>query len=115
MKCTKTELSCLFSGTDRRTTGFIDVSALVECLCPSGREKDRGRDRDRDRERGSRRESREGSRDRERERGSENENDNIRGEKLVLKRNESRVVLRKRPDLLDEIQAQMRSVNKERG
>ena len=109
MKVTKTELSCLFSGTDRRTTGFIDVSALVECLCPSGREKDRGRDRDRDRERGSRRESRDVSRDSERER------DRDRGDKILLKRNEARIVLRKRPDLLNDIQLQMRSVKKERG
>ena len=32
-----------------------------------------------------------------------------------MKRNEARIVLRKRPDLLEEIQVQMRGVGRERG
>ena len=67
-----------------------------------GRNRDRG---DRDMSRGSR-----GDDDMDdRDKGSE------RVSAMVLKANESRVLFKKRPDLLQELLLQMRTVRKERG
>ena len=102
---------------DRGRTGYISLQALVDRIYPNNREggkADRGRDRDQDRDRGDRDGSR-GSRgdddmnDKDRERGTD------RVSALVLKANESRVLFKKRPDLLQELLLQMRTVRKERG
>lgn len=102
VKCSSRDQVTLFEGLDRRNSGSIDLKALVELVYPRGRG-----DRDRE-EVGGRDEGRGGRRDDgdSRERGAQ---------RVVLKRNEARVVLRKRPDLMQEVLLQMRAVNKERG
>jgi hypothetical protein len=100
IKCSSRDQVTLFEGLDRRNAGSIDLKALVELVYPRGRG-DREEVGGRDDGRGSRRDDRDS-----RERGAQ---------RVVLKRNEARVVLRKRPDLLQEVLLQMRAVNNERG
>lgn len=100
VKCSNRDQVTLFEGLDRRNSGSIDLKALVELVYPRGRG-----DRDEAGEREVGRSSRRDDGD-SRERGSQ---------RVVLKRNEARVVLRKRPDLLQEVLLQMRAVTNERG
>ena len=119
VKCSQKNATVLFDGMDRRNSGSIDIAALIELFYTSddrdGKDRERGRDDDDDRgrmrgadrsERGSRGGSIGESRDSERGR---------RGGRIILKRNEARLLMRKRPDLLEEIQMQMSGVNRERG
>lgn len=108
----------VFEGMDRGRTGYISLQALVDRVYPKTREGGRadrgqvqgqGRDRgDRDVSRGSRGDDDIDDRD-DREKGAD------RGSALVLKANESRVLFKKRPDLLQELLLQMRTVHKMRG
>ena len=116
VKCSKKDATILFDSMDRRNTGSIDISSLIEIFYPAQKRTERDRDEgaaDRGRERGSDRSER-GSRN-EGSGGSRDNESNRRGRKAVLKRNEARIALRKRPDLLEEIQVQMRGVGRERG
>ena len=116
VKCSKKDATILFDGMDRRNTGSIDISSLIELFYPAQKRTERDRDEgaaDRGRERGSDRSER-GSRN-EGSGGSRDNESNGRGRRAVMKRNEARIVLRKRPDLLEEIQVQMRGVGRERG
>ena len=117
VKCSQKDATILFDGMDRRNTGSIDISSLIEIFYPAQKRTERDRDggvADRGRERGSDRGRDRGS-DRS-ERGSSRDNENTRrGSRVVLKRNEARLVLRKRPDLLEEVQLQMRGMGRERG
>jgi hypothetical protein len=102
IKCSSRDQVTLFEGLDRRNAGSIDLKTLLELVYPRGRgDRDREELEGRDEGRGSRRDDGDS-----RERGSQ---------RVVLKRNEARVVLRKRPDLLQEVLLQMRAVNNERG
>ena len=109
VKCSQKDATILFDGMDRRNTGSIDISSLIEIFYPAQKRTERDRDggvADRGRERGSDRS----------ERGSSRDNENTRrGSRVILKRNEARLVLRKRPDLLEEVQLQMRGMGRERG
>lgn len=106
----------VFEGMDRGRTGYISLQALVDRVYPKNREGGRadrgqgqGRDRgDRDVSRGSRGDDDLDDRD-VRDKGTD------RGSALVLKANESRVLFKKRPDLLQELLLQMRTVHKIRG
>ena len=108
----------LFEGMDRGRTGYISLQALVDRIYPKNREGGRadraGRDRDMDRNRDR------GDRDMSRgSRGDDDMDDRDKGSErvsaMVLKANESRVLFKKRPDLLQELLLQMRTVRKERG
>ena len=93
--------------------------------------KDRERDRDREERTGGRadRAGRDRDMDRNRDRGDRDMSRGSRGDDdmddrdkgservsaMVLKANESRVLFKKRPDLLQELLLQMRTVRKERG
>ena len=116
VKIPQRDVAILFEGMDRRNTGFVDLSSLVEVVFSKGQKRegsrsargDRGEDED---DSGSRERNKNRDRDRDRDR----DRMEARGERVVLKRNETRVTLRKRPDLLQEILLQLRAVNKERG
>ena len=109
VKCSQKDATILFDGMDRRNTGSIDISSLIEIFYPAQKRTERDRDggvADRGRDRKSDRS----------ERGSSRDNENTRrGSRVILKRNEARLVLRKRPDLLEEVQLQMRGMGRERG
>jgi hypothetical protein len=106
----------VFEGMDRGRTGYISLQALVDRIYPKNREggkaergQGQGRDRgDRDVSRGSRGDDDLDDRD-DRDKGADRES------ALVLKPNESRVLFKKRPDLLQELLLQMRTVHKMRG
>lgn len=105
----------VFEGMDRGRTGYISLQALVDRIYPKTREggrTDRGQGQGQGRDRG----------DRDASRGSRGDDDlddrdegADRGSALVLKANESRVLFKKRPDLLQELLLQMRTVHKMRG
>lgn len=108
----------LFEGMDRGRTGYISLQALVDRIYPNNREGGRagraGRDRDKDRNRDRG--------DRDMSRGSRGDDDMDDGDKgservnaMILKANESRILFKKRPDLLQELLLQVRTVRKERG
>lgn len=111
-KVPQRDLVAVFEGMDRGRTGYISLQALVDRIYPKNREGGRadrgqgqGRDRgDRDVSRGSRGDDDVDDRDE----GAD------RGRALVLKANESRVLFKKRPDLLQELLLQMRTVHKMR-
>lgn len=105
---------------DRRNTGSIDLLSLVEIVYPKGEKREgvrsrEGRDGSRGREGGSGSRERRGDRESERDRDRDRDRERERGEKVELKRNESRIMLRNRQDILQEVLLQLRAVNKERG
>ena len=119
VKISQRDIATLFEGMDRRNSGSIDLLSLVEIVYPKGerRTDPRSRDGSRGGQGGSGSRERRSDRENDRERGREGDRDrdSERGERVELKRNESRIMLRDRPDILQEILLQMRAVNKERG
>ena len=118
VKISQRDISTLFEGMDRRNSGSVDLLSLVEIVYPKGERRTGPRSGDGTRGEGgsaSGSGSRERRGDRENERDRDKDREREREKRVELKRNESRIMFRDRPDILQEILLQMRAVNKERG